>query len=172
VLPVLSEADMTVLNLEGNFYGAPYGADRSAPAELAQALDAAGVDIVQLANSYSIYKGMDGLARTINTLKGALPMEQVCNLLSYVNGRLDDESDDIIDDSDLYLYYIAAVCSIERPVADEEYVESHVERVVGNFAEPFPGAKKRIIKVLLVMINAYHAEILRKRAQDILATLD
>lgn len=71
VLPVLSEADMTVLNFEGNFYGAPYGADRSAPAELAQALDAAGVDVVQLANSYSIYKGMDGLARTINTLKGA-----------------------------------------------------------------------------------------------------
>lgn len=71
VLPVLSDADVTVLNFEGNFYGAPYGTDRSAPAELAQALDAAGVDIVQLANSYSIYKGMDGLARTIHTLKGA-----------------------------------------------------------------------------------------------------
>ena len=71
VLPVLSEADITVLNFEGNFYGAPYGADRSAPAQLAQALDAAGVDIVQLANSYSIYKGMDGLAKTIHTLKGA-----------------------------------------------------------------------------------------------------
>ena len=71
VLPVLSEADVTVLNFEGNFYGAPYGTDRSAPAELAQALDDAGVDIVQLANSYSIYKGMDGLAKTIHTLKGA-----------------------------------------------------------------------------------------------------
>ena len=71
VLPVLSEADITVLNLEGNFYGAPYGTDRSAPAELAQALDAAGVDLVQLANSYSIYKGMDGLSKTIHTLKSA-----------------------------------------------------------------------------------------------------
>ena len=108
----------------------------------------------------------------INMLREILQIEKITQLLSYVNGRLDDESDDIIDDSDLYLYYIAAVCSLERPVADEEYVESHVERVVGNFAEPFPGAKKRIIKVLLVMINAYHAEILRKRAQDILATLD
>ncbi len=71
VAPILADADITALNLEGNFYGEPYGTDHSAPAELAQALAAAGVDMVQLANSFSIYKGMDGLRQTINTLNGA-----------------------------------------------------------------------------------------------------
>ena len=37
----------------------------------------------------------------INMLKGVLPMERVCDMLHYVNGRLDDESDDAIDDSQL-----------------------------------------------------------------------
>ena len=51
VLPLLSNADLTVLNFEGNFYGEPYGSEsRSAPASLAKALSSAGVDILQLAN--------------------------------------------------------------------------------------------------------------------------
>ena len=35
----------------------------------------------------------------INMLRGALPMEKICGLLTYVNGHLNDESDDLIDDS-------------------------------------------------------------------------
>ena len=71
VVPLLAEADITALNFEGNFYGAPYGTDHSAPQQLAEALASAGVDLVQLANSYSIYKGMDGLAKTIHTLRSS-----------------------------------------------------------------------------------------------------
>ena len=69
VLPLLADADVTLLNLEGNFYGAPYGTDRSAPQSLAKALARAGVDIVQMANSYSIYKGMDGLKKSLTALE-------------------------------------------------------------------------------------------------------
>lgn len=42
----------------------------------------------------------------INMLKTALPMESICRILSYVNGQLDDESDDIIDDSVMYLIFL------------------------------------------------------------------
>lgn len=69
VLPLLADADISVLNLEGNFYGAPYGTDRSAPQSLAKAMAKMGVDLVQVANSYSVYKGMDGLQKTINALR-------------------------------------------------------------------------------------------------------
>ncbi|MBR6562527.1 MAG: DUF1836 domain-containing protein [Clostridia bacterium] len=108
----------------------------------------------------------------INMLKEAMQLDKITFLLSYINGRLDDERDDIIDDSTLYLYYVAAISSLERPVADEDYIVKHIETVVTDFSEPFPGAKKRLIKVLAVMMNAHYASILRKRAEDILATLD
>ena len=35
---------------------------------------------------------------TVNMLKSVLPMERVCGLLGYINGQLDDTSDDMIDD--------------------------------------------------------------------------
>lgn len=69
VLPLLANADIAALNFEGNLYGEPYGTDRSAPQSLMTALKRAGVDILQLANSYSIYHGMDGLAKTINGIR-------------------------------------------------------------------------------------------------------
>lgn len=71
VAHLLADADITALNFEGNLYGAPYGTDRSAPQTLPEALAAAGVDLVQLANSYSIYKGMDGLKQTISGIRVA-----------------------------------------------------------------------------------------------------
>ena len=72
VVPLLSDADLTMLNFEGNLVGPPYGtATGSAPVELVEALDAAGVDLMQMANSYSIYNGMIGLAQTLNNMRSA-----------------------------------------------------------------------------------------------------
>ncbi len=72
VLPLLSNADLTVLNFEGNFYSEPYGSEsRSAPASLAKALASAGVDLLQLANSCSISGGMAGLVSTLDTAQHA-----------------------------------------------------------------------------------------------------
>lgn len=72
VLHLLSDADLSVLNFEGNFCGAPYGTDsRSAPEGIANALAAAGVDLLQLANSCSIRGGISGLISTIDAVKNA-----------------------------------------------------------------------------------------------------
>ena len=72
VAALLSNADLTVLNFEGNLVGPPYGTQTgSAPQQLMEALDAVGVDIVQMANSYSIYNGIIGLAQTLNNIRAA-----------------------------------------------------------------------------------------------------
>ena len=70
VAAVLARADVTVLNLEGNLVGGPYGsASASAPPQLAQALANAGVDMMQLANSYSVHNGIAGLRTTMETMR-------------------------------------------------------------------------------------------------------
>ena len=72
VAPLLSEADLTVLNLEGNICGEPYGTARtSAPAELLTALRSAGVDLIQMANSCSINNGLIGLGTTLRAIQNA-----------------------------------------------------------------------------------------------------
>ena len=72
VAPVLSGADLAVLNFEGNLVGTPYGTSSvSAPQELAEALDKMGVDLVQVANSHSVTHGIKGLATTLNNVRAA-----------------------------------------------------------------------------------------------------
>ena len=72
VAHLLADGDITVLNFEGNLCGSPYGdTTSSAPQSMAQALSRAGVDIVQLANSYAINQGISGLQATIQNVKDA-----------------------------------------------------------------------------------------------------
>lgn len=72
VASTLSDADLTVLNLEGNICGEPYGSDTtSAPRELLEGLRNAGVDLIQMANSCTINNGLIGLTSTLQTIRAA-----------------------------------------------------------------------------------------------------
>lgn len=72
VAPVFAEADVSIVNFEGNFYGAPYGTDTvSAPQEMATALKEAGVDLLQVANSQAITNGINGLTSTLANIRAA-----------------------------------------------------------------------------------------------------
>ena len=72
VAHLLADADITAINFEGNLLGAPFGSKTaSAPQSMMQALSDAGVDLVQLANSYAISDGIGGLNSTINGVRNA-----------------------------------------------------------------------------------------------------
>ena len=71
VAALLADADVATVNLEGNLCGAPYGSSASAPQTMMQALSSAGVDLIQLANSYSINRGISGLRTTIDSVRQA-----------------------------------------------------------------------------------------------------
>ena len=67
VAPLLSGADLALLNFEGNLGGGSYGTKTgAAPLELAKALKAVGVDAVQTANSAAIRRGVSGLVETLD----------------------------------------------------------------------------------------------------------
>ena len=72
VAAILSDADLTVMNFEGNICGAPYGSGTtSAPAELLTALRGCGVDLLQMANSCAINNGLNGLTSTLRAIRSA-----------------------------------------------------------------------------------------------------
>lgn len=68
VAPLIADADLSTINLEGNLAGAPYGTNTgSAPISLAYSLQKTGMDMVQLANSFSNSRGPSGLNTTIDS---------------------------------------------------------------------------------------------------------
>ena len=90
VAHLLAEGDITVVNFEGNLCGAPYGSNSgSAPQSFMETLQRCGVDLVQLANSYSINQGISGLQATIQGVKdaGMEPLGVYADTRSYKAGK-------------------------------------------------------------------------------------
>ena len=106
----------------------------------------------------------------INMLRGILPMERICGMLSYINGNLDDESDDIIDDSRLYFIFVK-LAAHARDMDNPAQWEQAMHEVMDDYAEPFPGARERIVKVLRIMVIAWLASRMAQEAERLLDAL-
>lgn len=99
----------------------------------------------------------------INMLKDALRMEQIVSLMSYINGHLDDESDDLIDDSELYFLFLQ-LAAHHRKMNDPAGRDACIRQILADYQEPVPGARERVEKVLKVMLTAWAAALLRQQA--------
>ena len=99
----------------------------------------------------------------INMLKDALPMEKICGLMAYINGHLDDESDDLIDDSQLYFLFLR-LAAHHRRMKDPKGRDECIREALADYEEPIPGARERVEKVLRVMLTAWAAALLRQQA--------
>ena len=106
----------------------------------------------------------------INLLKGALTMEQICGLLSYINGALDDETDDLIDDAELYFMFVRLAVRAKDQHNMAQW-EGSIQEVLKNYQEPQPGAKDRIAEVLKIMTAAWFATRMRLQAEQMLNDL-
>lgn len=106
----------------------------------------------------------------INMLKSVLPMERICGLLGYINGKLDDEGDDIIDDAQLYFLFVRLAAQV-RQLNDPARRDELIAQVMTDYSEPVPGAKMRIEKALRVMLTAWVAARIRQEAEKMLEEL-
>ncbi len=106
----------------------------------------------------------------INMLKSVLPMERICGMLGYINGQLDDESDDVIDDSQLYFMFVRLAARAKELDSETER-DALLEQAMENYEEPMPGAKQRVKQVLKIMLTAYVAARMRQEAEKMLDTL-
>ena len=107
----------------------------------------------------------------INMLKSVLSMERICGMLGYINGQLDDESDDVIDDSRLYFMFVK-LAARSRELYSEQDRASVLEHYLADYEEPVPGAKERVKNVLRVMLTAWLAARMQQEAEKLLENLD
>ena len=106
----------------------------------------------------------------INMLKGVLPMERVCAMLGYINGQLDDDSDDTIDDSRLYFMFVRLAAHAKQIDQNQAWQEA-IDQVLQDYDEPIPGARDRIAQVLRIMLIAYIAARMKEQAETLLTEI-
>lgn len=104
---------------------------------------------------------------TINALKNVYTMEQICSLLSFVNGQLTDSSDDVIDDQILYFMFVRLAARAKELYRTEER-DKLLDQELSDYQEPVPGAKVRVKTALQIMLTAWIAARLRQKAEIML----
>ena len=107
----------------------------------------------------------------INMLRAALPLERICGLLQYINGHLDDESDDLIDESQLYFLFVK-LAVYHRQMHNAQGRDNYLQKILASYQEPVAGAKSRVEKVLQIMLTAWAASLLRQTAENMVAQLN
>lgn len=91
----------------------------------------------------------------INSLRGALPLDAIKHILTFVNGSPENRADDIIPESELYSF----VCDI---AFDDRFASNTtdelIDRAIKDYNENIPGAKERLRTALHIIMNVFLAE--------------
>lgn len=105
----------------------------------------------------------------ISMLRDSMKIDDVGELLRYINGDTDDESDDIIAEPDLY----DLLCEIVR-CANADTDDETLLAAIGDAAKHYAvreDCRARLSAALTVMVHAYFAGELVRKAQAELAAL-
>ena len=109
----------------------------------------------------------------INMLRSCIQLDHIAFLIKYINGSVNDESDDIIRPSRLYDYIcrILDKIMIENGECSEETLKECIVDETKDYEEKVSGAAKRLQNVLEIIIIAYYASILKKNTDERLAVI-
>ena len=115
---------------------------------------------------------MEQLCRiiNINILKGNMPIEQIGKLMTYLNGDLTDESDDLVDDTMLFFLFVK-LASRARYIGGTKAWDDALIEITEDYVEPVPGAREKLIKVLKVMLTVWCANMLKTQADKMMAQM-
>ena len=108
----------------------------------------------------------------INMLRSSMQLEKIAFLLRHVNGSADDRADDSIPDSALYSHLCIAIADVmDRDLTEPEEIRETVVEGLSDYREPFPGAKEKLIGVLVIMTLTYIAGDYIDKAERLLEQL-
>lgn len=108
----------------------------------------------------------------INFLKDSFRLESIVRLMSYINNDLADESDDRVDDSLLYAYFVEALSMLTAQQLYEGETAGAIEKATLGFTGEQSDAKERLEQVIAIMLAAYGASRLKNRADRLLNALE
>lgn len=101
----------------------------------------------------------------INMLRSCMQLDRIAFLIRYINGSVNDRSDDIIHDAELYDY----ICRIldrlmEGGSCTPDGLRVCISEVTSEYEEKVSGARRRLEKALEIIVFAYYASILKQHS--------
>lgn len=106
----------------------------------------------------------------INILRNSMKLEDIAKLMSYINGKVDDLSDDILHDKQLYNLLCKLICILDRKgIYTPLEISEEINKNLG--AEYGDEEQKRLSKVLFIMIMGYRSSYLMRQIETEFQTI-
>ena len=104
----------------------------------------------------------------INMLRSSMLLERIDFIMKYINGNVNDSTDDIIQESQLYDY----ICRIVDKLTEQEKttgseLKIYIKECTADYEERVTGARKRLNKGLEIIVTVYYAALIQKHSNDL-----
>ena len=108
----------------------------------------------------------------INMLRSCVQLDKIALLLQYINGNIDDKSDDIIHDSVLYDYICRILDTLmHHDICSMSSIKNVISEQIVDYEEAMPGARERLANALEIIVVAYYAALIKRRSDEMLTDL-
>ena len=108
----------------------------------------------------------------INMLRSCIQLDKIALLLHYINGKIDDKSDDIIRDSVLYDYICRILETLmQQDVCSMASIKEVIREQITDYEEAMPGARDRLANALEIIVVAYYAALIKRHSDEMLTDL-
>ena len=104
----------------------------------------------------------------INMLRSSMKLDDIAHLMAYVNGDVEDNSDDIIEDINLYNMLCRVIFTAEEngafaPDALRALIDSEISQHADEIAN-----EDKLRKAMFVMVMGYHCGRLKRIMEEVL----
>lgn len=108
----------------------------------------------------------------INMMRGSMQLEQIAFLMSYINGSVEDRSDDILPDRELFniLCSIIYICE-QNSISDTQYLDRVIDAQLEKAKISDAISQKKLRTALRAMVLAILSTQMRELAQKAFAQL-
>ncbi len=105
----------------------------------------------------------------INMLRGTMKLESIANVMTYINGDVEDTSDDIIDDIKLYNILCRIIFSAEDAGAFEpDKVRGLIDKEIDACENMLSSDADKLRKAMFVAVMAYRSAFLKSEMEKVL----
>lgn len=103
----------------------------------------------------------------INMLRSCMQLDKINFLIQYINGSVEDRSDDIIGDALLYDHICKVLSEMENyDECDIDKLREIIVSVTKDYKEPVDGAHTRLNNALEIIAVAYTASLFKRNSDE------
>lgn len=108
----------------------------------------------------------------INMLRSCMQLDKIAYLIQYINGKVDDRSDDIIEDSKLYDYICRILDTLMTyDICSLGSIREVISKTTNDYCENVSGAKERLTNALEIIVVAYYAALIKRHSDSMIDEL-